>query len=185
MHLMPTTTILRKVIFPDGVHKDIHHALYSMAKAAFAAIFNGDRACEGEGTDFPASYRYMIALTTRIRQACYSSSLLATDQRKQILRLTEELQSNDLSTLSPNKGRELLFKLHAWGGQERPVRVYRFVTENSIEERLVKFQLSKATLGIGTMEALSAKEEKSVKLSRMQVGVCDRLQKIPEIGRIE
>ncbi|KAL7566768.1 hypothetical protein ACA910_019365 [Epithemia clementina (nom. ined.)] len=53
-------------------------------------------------------------------------------------------------------------------GQTREVRIYRLVMTNSIEERLVSVQSRKAALGKGSMEKLSAKEEKRAKLTAMK-----------------
>lgn len=48
-------------------------------------------------------------------------------------------------------------------GQTRPVRVVRFVMADSIEDRLVKVQRAKAALGKGSLEKLSAEEERQAK----------------------
>ena len=53
-------------------------------------------------------------------------------------------------------------------GQTRPVSVFRFVMKDSIEERLVSIQSRKAALGKGSMEKLSAKEEKRAQLTAME-----------------
>ena len=45
-------------------------------------------------------------------------------------------------------------------GQKRPVRVYRFVMKDTVEERMLTIQGSKAALGKGTMKKLSCKYRK-------------------------
>lgn len=53
-------------------------------------------------------------------------------------------------------------------GQARPVHVFRFVMKNTIEERMLKVQEAKATLGKGTMTKLSAAEEKVAKVTSLK-----------------
>ena len=42
-------------------------------------------------------------------------------------------------------------------GQTRPVRVYRFLMKDTIEERMLTTQRAKATMGKGTIKKLSRK----------------------------
>merc|ERR1711862_633370 len=61
-------------------------------------------------------------------------------------------------------------------GQERPVRVYRFVMKNSIEEKMVyHIQEAKAKLGKGAMAHLTAEELKVAKVMTLKdfFGVTD------------
>lgn len=53
-------------------------------------------------------------------------------------------------------------------GQKRKVRVYSLVMKDSIEERMISLQKAKAALGKGSMEKLSAKEERRAKLTAMR-----------------
>ena len=50
-------------------------------------------------------------------------------------------------------------------GQTRDVRVYRFLMEGSIEERMVKLQESKAMLGKGTQERLTPQEKRKARMT--------------------
>ena len=61
-------------------------------------------------------------------------------------------------------------------GQERPVRVYRFVIKDSIEEKMVyRIQEAKAKLGKGAMARLTAEELKVAKIMTLKdlFGVTD------------
>jgi SNF2 family DNA or RNA helicase len=53
-------------------------------------------------------------------------------------------------------------------GQKRKVRVYSLVMKDSIEERMISLQKSKAALGKGSMEKLSPREERRAKLTAMK-----------------
>ena len=53
-------------------------------------------------------------------------------------------------------------------GQTRPVRVYRLVMKDSIEERLIKMQNMKSALGKGTMTKLSKQEESLAKVTSLK-----------------
>lgn len=53
-------------------------------------------------------------------------------------------------------------------GQKRPVSVVRFVIENSIEERMITLQQSKAALGKGTLEKLTRKEQQKARLTAVR-----------------
>lgn len=50
-------------------------------------------------------------------------------------------------------------------GQTRPVRVYRLVMKESIEERMINLQLNKLMLAKGSMQKFDNEEEK--KLARL------------------
>lgn len=50
----------------------------------------------------------------------------------------------------------------------RPVRVYRLVMRGTVEERMLKVQKAKATLGEGSMRKLSRAEEKIAKLTTLK-----------------
>jgi SWI/SNF-related matrix-associated actin-dependent regulator of chromatin subfamily A3 len=50
-------------------------------------------------------------------------------------------------------------------GQTRPVRVLCFVMKDSLEERLIALQDSKAALGKGSMEKLSADEKRKARIT--------------------
>ena len=53
-------------------------------------------------------------------------------------------------------------------GQTRNVRVLRFLMKDSLEERLVTYtQVSKAALGKGSLEKLSAQEKRKARLTAM------------------
>jgi len=51
--------------------------------------------------------------------------------------------------------------------QECPVRVMRSLMKDSIEERMVELQDSKAALGKGSMEKLSQEEKRKARLTRL------------------
>lgn len=53
-------------------------------------------------------------------------------------------------------------------GQKRDVRCVRFVMKDSIEERMVCFQQSKAALGKGSLERLSPDEERRAKIGSLR-----------------
>ena len=53
-------------------------------------------------------------------------------------------------------------------GQTRDVRVFRFVMKDTIEERMLDVQKMKSALGKGTMQKLSAAEEKVAKLTGLK-----------------
>jgi SNF2 family DNA or RNA helicase len=53
-------------------------------------------------------------------------------------------------------------------GQTRPVHVFRYTMAGTIEERMLKVQEAKATLGKGTMTKLSAAEEKIAKVTSLK-----------------
>lgn len=53
-------------------------------------------------------------------------------------------------------------------GQERPVRVYRYVMKGSIEERMINIQKAKAALAKGSMQKLSRQEEKEAKATALK-----------------
>ena len=49
-------------------------------------------------------------------------------------------------------------------GQTRPVRVVRFIMEDSIEERMIKPQDAKSALGKGSVQKLSKEEREKVRM---------------------
>jgi hypothetical protein len=53
-------------------------------------------------------------------------------------------------------------------GQTRAVRVYQFVMEDSIEERLLQLQESKTALGNGSLRKLTKEESKKAKITAMK-----------------
>jgi len=53
-------------------------------------------------------------------------------------------------------------------GQTRPVRVLRFVMSNSIESKMIELQESKAAIGKGAMEKLTAEEKRKARLSTLK-----------------
>jgi SNF2 family DNA or RNA helicase len=53
-------------------------------------------------------------------------------------------------------------------GQKRPVRVYRFVMKDSLEERMLNIQEAKLALGKGSMEKLSAEEKRQARMTALQ-----------------
>jgi SNF2 family DNA or RNA helicase len=53
-------------------------------------------------------------------------------------------------------------------GQTRPVRVLRFVMKDSLEERMIALQESKAALGKGSMEKLSADEKRKARITALK-----------------
>lgn len=53
-------------------------------------------------------------------------------------------------------------------GQTRPVHVTRFVMKDSIEDRLIEVQKSKALLGKGSMERLTKDEERRAKVATLK-----------------
>mmetsp|Transcript_48711 Transcript_48711/g.54492 ORF Transcript_48711/g.54492 Transcript_48711/m.54492 type:complete len:756 (-) Transcript_48711:139-2406(-) len=53
-------------------------------------------------------------------------------------------------------------------GQTRPVRVYRLVMKDTIEERLLNVQKAKSALGKGTMAKLTVAEEKLAKITSLK-----------------
>jgi SWI/SNF-related matrix-associated actin-dependent regulator of chromatin subfamily A3 len=53
-------------------------------------------------------------------------------------------------------------------GQTRPVRVLRFIMKDSLEERMLALQESKAALGKGTMEKLSADEKRKARITDLK-----------------
>lgn len=52
-------------------------------------------------------------------------------------------------------------------GQRRPVRVYRLLMADSIEERMVGLQDAKAALGKGSLEKLSPEEKRKARLTAL------------------
>ena len=52
--------------------------------------------------------------------------------------------------------------------QKRPVRVYRLIMKDSIEERLCRLQESKAALGKGAMEKLAPEEKRKARLTTLR-----------------
>jgi hypothetical protein len=53
-------------------------------------------------------------------------------------------------------------------GQTRPVRVYRLVMKDTIEERLLNVQKAKAALGKGSLQKLNIQEEKMAKVTTLK-----------------
>ena len=53
-------------------------------------------------------------------------------------------------------------------GQSRTVHAVRFVMKDSIEERIVAIQESKAALGKGTMEKLSSEENRKARVTYLK-----------------
>lgn len=53
-------------------------------------------------------------------------------------------------------------------GQTRPVKIYRLVMAESMEGKLIKLQQQKAAMGKGSLEKLSAKEQKRAKMTAMK-----------------
>jgi len=53
-------------------------------------------------------------------------------------------------------------------GQTRPVRVVRFVMEDSIESKMIELQESKAAIGKGAMEKLTAEEKRKARLGTLK-----------------
>jgi SWI/SNF-related matrix-associated actin-dependent regulator of chromatin subfamily A3 len=53
-------------------------------------------------------------------------------------------------------------------GQKRPVRVMRFLMKDSIEERMVALQDSKAALGKGALEKLRPDEKRKARLTALK-----------------
>jgi hypothetical protein len=49
-------------------------------------------------------------------------------------------------------------------GQTRPVRVLRFIMKDSLEERMLILQESKAALGKGALEKLSPEEKRKARI---------------------
>jgi len=52
--------------------------------------------------------------------------------------------------------------------QERPVRVYRLIMKDSIEERLVRLQEAKAALGKGALQKLDPHEKRKARLTTLR-----------------
>jgi SNF2 family DNA or RNA helicase len=53
-------------------------------------------------------------------------------------------------------------------GQTRPVRAIRFIMENSLEERMVTLQDSKAALGKGSLQKLNKEERKKARITALK-----------------
>jgi hypothetical protein len=53
-------------------------------------------------------------------------------------------------------------------GQTRPVRSIRFTMENSLEERMVKLQESKAALGKGSLQKLNKEDRKKARITALK-----------------
>jgi SNF2 family DNA or RNA helicase len=53
-------------------------------------------------------------------------------------------------------------------GQKRPVRVMRFLMKDSIEERMIALQDSKAALGKGSLEKLRPAEKRKARLTALK-----------------
>jgi SWI/SNF-related matrix-associated actin-dependent regulator of chromatin subfamily A3 len=53
-------------------------------------------------------------------------------------------------------------------GQKRPVRAIRFLMNDSIEERMVALQDSKAALGKGSLEKLQPEEKRKARLTALR-----------------
>jgi SWI/SNF-related matrix-associated actin-dependent regulator of chromatin subfamily A3 len=53
-------------------------------------------------------------------------------------------------------------------GQTRPVRVLRFIMKDSLEERMLALQESKAALGKGAMEKLSPDEKRKARTTDLK-----------------
>lgn len=53
-------------------------------------------------------------------------------------------------------------------GQKRDVQVYRFVMKDSIEERIITLQETKATLGKGAMQKLTPDEKRKARISALR-----------------
>ena len=53
-------------------------------------------------------------------------------------------------------------------GQKRTVRVHRLLMHGSMEERMVKLQEAKATLGKGSLEKLTPMEKRRARLTALK-----------------
>jgi SWI/SNF-related matrix-associated actin-dependent regulator of chromatin subfamily A3 len=53
-------------------------------------------------------------------------------------------------------------------GQTRPVRVLRFIMKDSLEERMLALQESKAALGKGALEKLNADEKRKARITDLK-----------------
>jgi hypothetical protein len=53
-------------------------------------------------------------------------------------------------------------------GQTRPVHIYRFVMENSLEQRMHNVQRSKTALGNGSLRKLTPEERKLARITALK-----------------
>ena len=53
-------------------------------------------------------------------------------------------------------------------GQTRPVRVVRYVAEDTVEERILQLQAAKAALGSGALRRLTAEEARASRVSDLR-----------------
>jgi SNF2 family DNA or RNA helicase len=70
----------------------------------------------------------------------------------------------DIATLSPLQAMDRVHRI----GQKRPVRVIRFLMKDSIEERMIALQDSKAALGKGSLEKLHPAEKRKARLTALK-----------------